>query len=156
MLVRNLTKVTLNVGYGTERIHLEPMKITVVDECKYSAEYLKKLYGPHIQIMTEKVAVTNEPKTPKETTGEVVTKKDVKGDVANKPVDNTGDVDTDAPKVDEDIDKLIDEVHEELEGEDTGVKEAADEGKEETPKADKETTKKAPAKTAKKSTKKKQ
>lgn len=156
MLVRNLTKVTLNVGYGTERIHLEPMKITVVDECKYPAEYLKKLYGAHIQIMTEKVAVADEPKAPKENAGKVVTEKDTKGDVADKSADNTNNDNADAPKIDEDIDKLIDEVHEELKGEDTGVEETADEGKEEAPKTVKEPAKKAPAKTAKKSTKKKQ
>lgn len=55
MLVRNLTKTTIRLGYGVDRVTLPPMKVVNVDSCKYSAEYIKKHYGHYIQILIEKV-----------------------------------------------------------------------------------------------------
>lgn len=54
MLVRNLTKSTVKIGYGKDKVALPPMKIVNVDECKFPADYIKKHYGYYVQILIEK------------------------------------------------------------------------------------------------------
>lgn len=52
MLVKNLTTGKLKLRHGGYKVELLPMQITVINEFKMPAEYIKKVYGQYVQIMS--------------------------------------------------------------------------------------------------------
>lgn len=95
MLIRNLTKNTIKLGYGKDRVAIAPLQVINIDECKYPAATIKKYYGPYIQILTEKVEEKAHDAKVLETTDKNLDDKGVKEDAPSAHQDGqAGTTDT--------------------------------------------------------------
>lgn len=154
MLVRNLTQGGLLIkGVTGKKMTLPPLKVIDIDGLEYPAERIKKHFGRYVHILTEKAEVTNEIPTkakedlePKESNSvvqpanETTTKEE--GDKVPSVEDNAEDVVVENVNNDVDnLDKLVDEVLEEVEEE--PVKEEKETATKEEKPAKKKTGKKS-------------
>lgn len=165
MLIKNNSKITLQTRMKGKMLVIPAGKVTNIDETLISAKQIKEIWGKYVTILTEKVGKNEE--VPTETTDNLESSQN-KGDLqvtsagdANKDSENEADgnegdsKDTsseDSSNDDGDIEQLVNEVFEEIEGEPQELdKEGTEEKSEEKPVS--KTAKKPAAK--KKSTKKK-
>lgn len=132
----------MKIGYGSNRVAIPPMAVVNIDECKFSADYIKKHYGNYVQFLTEKKQEEKADETvdvPSEAEENLAPAEDknnvpaVNTDIAEETADgdvvDTGDYfvedsDTDADNAGSEGEGVVDEAADKAEAEADGASEA--------------------------------